>query len=88
MPYIKADDKCKFNPIFNTIKLADIRIENCGQLNYLITSLCLKYLGDLGEKYQTYNDIMGALTGAQLEIYRRKISSYEDLKISENGDCF
>ena len=36
--------------------------------------------------YQTMNDIMGALAGAQIEFYRRKVAPYEDTKIKDNGD--
>jgi len=57
-----------------------------GDLNYTITRLCHEYVKKFGEKYQTYNDIMGVLEGAKLELYRRKIAPYEDLKIAENGD--
>jgi hypothetical protein len=33
-----------------------------------------------------YNDAIGALEGAKLELYRRYVSAYEDDKIKENGD--
>lgn len=46
------------------------------------------YIKTKGESYQTYNDIMGALEGAKLELYRRKIGIYEDKKIEENGDVY
>lgn len=61
-------------------------MQNPGELNYLVTLLCLKYLNERGEKYQTYNDILGALEGCKLEMYRRRIAPYEDKKIEENGD--
>jgi len=59
-----------------------------GDLNYLFTQLVLTYLGNKGECYQTYNDIVGALDGCKLELYRRKIAPYEDVKIQENGDVY
>ena len=31
---------------------------------------------------------MGALEGVKLEMYRRKISAYEDRKIEMNGDVY
>jgi len=61
---------------------------NPGELNYLITEICSRYLRTKGERYQTYNDIMGALEGAKLELYRRQIAPYEDVKIIENGDVY
>jgi len=31
---------------------------------------------------------MGALEGAKLELYRRKVAIYEEEKIKENGDVY
>jgi len=62
--------------------------ENPGELNFLITHMCNNYIKFRGENYQHYNDIIGALEGSKLEIYRRLISKYEDKKIKENGDVF
>ena len=36
--------------------------------------------------YQTYNDIVGVLDCAKMEIYRRLVAKYEDAKVEENGD--
>ncbi|MDC3283262.1 hypothetical protein OAV41_01680 [Planctomycetota bacterium] len=41
-----------------------------------------------GLNYQQCNDVMGALTGAQLEFYRRFVADYEDTKIRDNGDVY
>ena len=77
MPYIKQQDREDLaNPL------------TAGELNYKITMLCKQYLEVKGEKYQHYNDIVGALEGAKLELYRRKVSTYEDEKIQENGDVY
>jgi hypothetical protein len=76
MPYIKEEDRSN--------RVA----ENAGQLNYWLTRLVQLYIQSKGESYQTYNDIMGALEGCKLELYRRKISLYEDNKIAENGDVY
>ena len=79
MPYITKEAR-------KEIKLRSP--ETAGELNYLITTLCKDYLLNQGESYQHYNDIIGALEGAKMELYRRKIADYEDLKIKENGDVF
>jgi hypothetical protein len=44
------------------------------------------YLVDNGISYQRINDVMGALEGAKLELYRRTATPYEDEKIKTNGD--
>ncbi len=62
--------------------------QNAGELNFLITNLITKYIFMRGEKYQYYNDVIGALEGAKLEIYRRKIAPYENIKMAENGDVY
>lgn len=77
MPYIKKElreflDSCQ-NP------------GTAGELNYLFTKLAHKYLKN-NENYQAYNDIIGALEGCKLELYRRMVGPYEDTKIKINGD--
>ena len=62
--------------------------KKAGELNYSITRLIWSYILLKGESYQTYNDIIGALEGAKLELYRRRIAPYEDKKIDENGDVY
>ncbi len=78
MPYINKEDR----PRIEEGKIP----ENAGELNYAIHLLLEGYLYAKGENYQTYNDMMGALEGVKLELYRRKVSVYEDKKIAENGD--
>jgi hypothetical protein len=62
--------------------------KSAGELNYMITTLIQEYIFEHKESYQTYNDVIGVLECAKLELYRRKISKYEDLKIKENGDVY
>jgi hypothetical protein len=62
--------------------------ESAGHLNYLFTLIINEYKKERGESYQIYNDIIGALEGAKLELYRRKIAPYEDTKIKSNGDVY
>ena len=59
--------------------------ENPGILNYIITKVCIWWLGD-NPNYEKYNAAIGVLECAKLELYRRKVSPYEDEKIKENGD--
>lgn len=61
-----------------------------GELNYLITTSILDYLGGEGAVviYSDYNEVMGVLECVKQELYRRKIAKYEDEKIKENGDVY
>jgi len=82
MPYIKEEYRDKFAHVTLPV------IENVGELNYVLTNICTWYLEHKLERYQTYNDIVGALECAKLEIYRRKIAIYENKKKEENGDVY
>ena len=62
-----------------------IRTASPGQLNYIITKIVHEYLGD-DANYERYNDAIGVLESAKLELYRRKVSPYEDKKVDLNGD--
>jgi len=58
-----------------------------GILNYVITTLIDKGMGP-GESYALYNRRIGVLECAKLELYRKKISKYEDIKCKANGDVY
>ena len=59
--------------------------QNPGELNFQFTQIAIQYLKDKGERYQHYNDILGALEGAKLELYRVYCAPYEEEKMEENG---
>ena len=62
-------------------------LQNAGELNYWLTTVCRRYLGK-EYNYQKLNDVIGALEGCKLELYARVIRPYEDKKIEENGDVY
>lgn len=82
MPYIEQKRREKFLGIGGYGR----RAKNAGELNYLIFKILLEYLKQHGMCYQTFNDIMGVLSGADKEFYRRLTQFYEGVKIEENGD--
>jgi len=84
MPYIKQDDRTRLNPLVQ--EMEETTINTPGELNFLLTMLVHRFLNQKPESYQGYNDAIGALEGAKLELYRRHIASYENDKIKENGD--
>lgn len=77
MPYIKQEDRT-FGELPQPL--------SAGELNYVFTLLSIDYWENGGQNYQAFNDIMGALEGCKLELYRRRVAPYEDKKIEENGD--
>lgn len=56
-----------------------------GKLNYLISSIiaCL-----YPQSYQDLNAAIGVLECAKLELYRRVVAPYEDIKLKLNGDVY
>lgn len=81
MPYIKPEDR---ETVLKRVR--DPR--TAGELNFLFTDLINRYLTENGVCYQSFNDIVGALEGAKLEMYRRLVAGYEDKKIIENGEAY
>lgn len=57
-----------------------------GELNYAITRQVHSYIRQHGQRYETYNAVIGVLEAAKLELYRRLVAPYEDSKIQQNGD--
>lgn len=81
MPYIKQSDRKRFELNIHPPR-------NPGELNFVITKVITEYLKYKGISYSTFNDIIGVLSCAKMEIYRRLVSDYEDKKIEENGEVF
>jgi len=92
MPYIKKEDREKLL-IKHGIDLYDValvfnKLETAGELQFAMAAMFQFYIRNKGLNYQTCNDIMGALSGAQMEFYRRTVAPYEDEKIKENSDVY
>ena len=79
MPYIKQNDRSNFD-------ISNLSPTNAGELNFLISEICAKYIRDNGFRYTNCNEVIGALECAKIEFYRRVVAPYEDKKINENGD--
>jgi|TARA_B100000035_G_scaffold58292_1_gene46590 hypothetical protein len=84
MPYIPKSEKDRVDKGLLALHLSDIN--NAGALNYAVHQVIAKYISQNKEDYQTYNDIIGVLDCAKMELYRRVISDYEDKKILQNKD--
>ena len=95
MPYIKEEDREKFlytpkklgsNSEVDLLRKVAESCDTAGDLNYVFTVLCHQYLQIRGKNYQNINDCIGALEGCKMELYRRIVAPYEDVKIAVNGD--
>ena len=84
MPYIK---KSRREAIFSdSITDYDNSLQNAGELNFALHVIIFEYLDKHGLNYQSLNDIVGVCECVKLELSRRVIGIYEDIKIQENGD--
>ena len=88
MPYIKKEDRIKFDEnicdLVNKITNDGVDFK-VGEVNYIISSIVWKlFQGNMS--YTNGNNLMGVLECVKQEFYRRKLSQYEDKKITENGD--
>jgi len=85
VPYINEEGRKFLDP-----KLDEIYTHTPGELNYVVTSLVDAYINSHVEdpNYARYNEAIGVLECAKLELYRRLVAPYEDKKILENGDVF
>jgi len=84
MPYIPTSEKEKVDRGLIALNLSELN--DSGGLNYAIHQIIAQYISQNKESYQTYNDIIGALECAKMELYRRLISEYEEKKILLNKD--
>jgi hypothetical protein len=83
MPYIAYEDRVKFDR-----PLAEINPDTAGELNYCFTRLIVNFMKKNGMRYQSMNDIVGALEGAKAEFQRQVVNPYENDKIMENGPVY
>lgn len=77
MPYIDRDGRIR---AFDTPRTA-------GELTFAIQQLLKWYIGTAPD-YQRYAECLGALRGAELDLWDRKIQPYERAKCEQNGDVW
>ena len=89
MPYIKEEDRAKYNgyirDITNQINRLDVK-DLMGHLNYIITEILLNSLPF--KRYYQFIYAKVILEDIKHEIERRLQDPYEDRKIKENGDVY
>lgn len=84
MPYIPQADRDRLGSEWGEGMIPYMKTP--GELNFMLTTLCLRYASQHGKSYQTFNDVIGALDGASKEFYRCHVAPYEDSKREANGD--
>ena len=82
MPYIKKDDRLKFDTILD--KLPDFKTK--GELEYCIYKLMNHYMSTREERYSNLHDTVYATIHCGDEFRRRRLDKREDEAIESNGD--
>ena len=90
MPYIKEKDRLAISYLDDH----DNRLINYGNINtpgelqYAMAVMFNEYVGRKGLNYQTLNDVMGAMSGADKEFYRLIVEPFEEIKMKINGGIY
>jgi hypothetical protein len=84
VPYIAIENRKKIDPHIDGLFEA-VKDQPIGELNYAISKLIWK-LFDSKKGYTTACYLAGTLVLVLFEFVRRRLNSYEDAKIIENGD--
>lgn len=84
MPYTKQVDRNKVDLLINEMSK---QITAKGDLNYAICELVAQLiLKSGGLSYTSVSNWIDGVHGAERELTRRLLNTYEDEKIAENGD--
>lgn len=86
MPYIDQNSRARLAPAINALKRL-LFFATPGLMNYVITQLLIAWIG-AKVTYARLNNALGILEGVKLELYRRMVAPYEDVKCEESGDVF
>jgi hypothetical protein len=84
MPYIKQEDRKKFDPHIDAL-VQKLDPTSPGEFNYIVSKL-LWMVWHKKPGYTLGNNLIGMLDCVKMEFYRRFLAPYEDTKIEENGD--
>ena len=90
MPYIPKETRPKIN---NRVAELALAVNTPEELSYAITKLILYCQlriveGKSAISYSWLSHVLGVLEATKLEIYRRMVAPYEEIKAGKNGDVF
>ena len=84
MPYIDPANRSVIDGTMRDL-LYLVRDLTPGECNYVITKIILAWEP---ERYTDMEAVLGRLEAIKQEFYRRRMTSYEDQKILDNGDVY
>lgn len=85
MPYIKKEDKRKYEPQISELRTRINSKIPKGELTYLVYALGLQFF-KRDESYTNISTAISCLNDAAEELRRRYLNPYEDLQIKKSGD--
>ena len=90
MPYLTEDARAQLDEHINGLLkvLLETDVSVPGGLNYAICRVADGVIAAKGESYSQYNNLLGSVEAAKLEIYRRMVAPYENAKSYQNGEVF
>jgi hypothetical protein len=80
MPYINKTDRWEIDDS----EIGYFVPESPGELNYVITRLCHRFLDTRGRSYTEFNAVLGVLECAKLELYRRRMKEVREANAATN----
>ncbi len=86
MPYILKERRDVLDPAIEELVEAFSKLDAAdfaGNLNYVVSKLLIRLYPT--PNYQRFNDMVGALECCKMELYRKRIAPYEEMKEQENG---
>jgi len=85
-PYIKPEDRTE---LVGHARRLGLTADGPGELNFVLTTVIAAYLfGGQEPGYRDFNEVIGVLECAKLELYRRQVAPYEQEKCRLHGDVY
>ena len=84
MPYIEKTDRKRYAKHIRALteEIRDWSLHNfdapTGQMNYIIHMMIKTWIDQFDRSYANYNEMIGMLECAKLELYRAQVGPYED----------
>lgn len=81
MPYITKNRRKHLDCVIDHFSIP----QNTGELVYVLTKMCHKYVEAGLFNFVALNSVIGALECTKTEFYRKVVAPYEEKKRRENG---
>jgi hypothetical protein len=80
MPYLKPENRKSLDEIVQL--MMDLNVSFNGDINYILCKLVRR---TVKPSYANFKNVAGELECCKLELYRKLVAPYEEIKEAENG---